>query len=177
MGFFLFAAEAEFSEKNIRKVEETNMICTIAEEYGFTSCMELPALQQMLTVRIQELYAQGYTQFLLNCERGIPLIAARIICKLKSERDIGLHIIVPFEEQTTHWSHPERAMYFSIHEQADSIRYASRSFRPDCYKMADKLMTEESDHVVIYGTDRADIALYAKEKGISTEFPELPGKA
>ncbi len=152
------------------------MICTIAEEYGFTSWMEIPALQHMLTVRIQELYAQGYTQFLLNCERGVPLIAAEIICKLKSEMDIGLHIIVPFEEQTTHWLHPERAIYFSVHGKADSIRYASRIFRPDCYQIADRMMADESDLVVIFGTERSCLALYAKEKGISTEFPVLPVK-
>lgn len=56
-----------------------------------------PAIKVRLRNAIWELYCKGVDSFYLNCEYGVPLWAAEIICALKMYNDIELHIVMPYE--------------------------------------------------------------------------------
>ncbi len=53
-----------------------------------------PEMKQILRETIWKAYCSGYTDFYVNCEHGIPLWAAEIICALKLYNNIKLHIII-----------------------------------------------------------------------------------
>lgn len=88
--------------------------------------------------------------FYVNCEYGIPLWTAEIICVLKIYNDIHINIIVPYEEQCLNWSENLRNRYYNIHEMADSVSFAERKYTIDFYKTAEKIMISKSDKVYMF---------------------------
>lgn len=149
------------------------MICSIIST-GFEKYFlcknenEMPYLKIKLLLRetIWNAYCNGYTDFYVNCEYGIPLWAAEIISALKFYNVIRLHIIVPYEEQATNWIENQRNRYYDSHQKADSIQFANTTYHEHCYDQADKMMIDHSDLVFIFGKDQlSDAELYATQMG------------
>ena len=133
---------------------------------------EMPYLKIKLLLQetIWNAYRNGYTDFYVNCEYGIPLWAAEIISALKFYNVIRLHIIVPYEEQTTNWTEEQRDRYYTSHQKADSIQFANTKYHEYCYEQADKMMIDHSDLVFVFGKDQPSNAeLYATQTGIPVQ--------
>lgn len=107
-------------------------------------------IKKQLCNFIWKAYISGVSSFCVNCEYGIPLWAAEIICALKQYNNIRLHIVIPFEEQTTDWGENLRDRYFAIHEKADTVVMASNQYTPNCYNLADEIMAANSDMIFIF---------------------------
>lgn len=60
-------------------------------------------IKHKLRENIWYLYCEGYDEFYLNCEYGVPLWAAEIICTLKMYNNIKLHVVIPHENQCINW--------------------------------------------------------------------------
>ena len=134
-----------------------------------------PAVKEQLRDAIWELCCKGFNKFYLNCEYGIPLWTAEIICAFKMYNDIELHIVMPYEEQSVNWSEEHRDRYYNIHAQSDSIVIANTRYHSDCYNDADKIMLDESDALVAFGNLQNKIyaAQYAEANGIDIKYCEL----
>lgn len=117
---------------------------------------------------IMSLFTQGYDTFYLNCEYGIPLWAAEIICALKANHNIKLHIAVPYEEQSTNWVEEHRDRYFKVHGLADSVTIVNTQYHSDCYYEADTFMLENSDLLYVFGNsaNTLESVRTAKELGV-----------
>ncbi len=128
---------------------------------------EMPILKVKNKLRdtVWQLYNDGYDEFYLNCEYGIPLWTAEIIAGLKLYNNITLNIIVPFEEQCRDWSENERDRYYSVHEKADNIIFACSEYEDGCYDTANEIMIDLSELVVISGNNEA-AERYAKDNGM-----------
>jgi len=121
--------------------------------------------------KIWEPYQKGYDRFYVNCDYGTPMWAAEFILNLKAGNRIELHIMTPYEEQSTKWPEELRNRYFDIHEKADSVTLAHTQYHPFCYYETDKRMIDESDLVLIFG-DNGSITWaekHAQKKGIPIE--------
>lgn len=90
-------------------------------------------------------YNKGSTDFYTNCECGIPLWTAEIICGLKKQYEIRLHIVVPYEEQAADWTEEQRDIYYYVHEHSDSVIFSRIHFQSDCYEIAEKAITEKCE--------------------------------
>ena len=99
---------------------------------------------------IWELYCQGYDNFYVNCEYGIPLWAAEFITALKLYNEITLNIVIPYEEQSVKWTEEYRDRYFRIHEKADHVILVNTKYHSECYNEATQIMVNESDLLIIY---------------------------
>lgn len=155
------------------------MTCTIiSDKSEIKTEMKNEHEEPYLTIkrRLREIiwneFCGGTADFYVNCEYGIPLWAAEIICALKKYNDIRLHIVVPYEEQALNWTEEQRDRYYFLHEHSDSVTFACYGFEPDCYQTADRIMAENSDKVLIFGSpeDRLYIAGYAVENGVAIRF-------
>ncbi|MBQ8827294.1 MAG: DUF1273 family protein [Oscillospiraceae bacterium] len=152
------------------------MICTIISddwEYNvkYRNEHDEPYLKikQQLRGVIWQLYCDGYDEFYVNCEYGIPLWSAEIIAALKFYNKICLKIVTPFEEQCCFWTENERDRYYAIHKMADTVEFACKGYRDNCYSIADEMMIDKSDLVIIFTKIENKLCAeqYAKEKGIS----------
>ena len=150
------------------------MICTIISDGSELdmNCRNekekpYPEIKGRLRETIWKLFCEGYTEFYVNCEYGIPLWTAEIITALKLYNDIDLNIVVPFEEQCRDWCEENRDRYYAIHEKADSVVFACREFEEECYDIAAEMMIDESDRAVIVGSSGSmdRLEMYAKRSG------------
>ncbi len=137
------------------------MICAIISEKTDKNKNTNDIVMQQALQEIGKLIAEGYDVFYSNCEIGMPLYAAKVICALKSIFPIQLHIIIPYENQAENWSETLRDMYFSIHEQADSVDLAHLKYNDSCYKESNMKIIDKCDIVVLSGKNLVDSQCYA----------------
>jgi len=101
---------------------------------------------------LESLIYEGYEEFWVNCEYGIPLWTAELICAMKKDYDLKLHIAVPYEEQSTNWFEEQRDRYFSLHQKADSVKFVNTQFHSGCYQEAEQYMLMQSNVLCLLGT-------------------------
>lgn len=161
------------------------MTCTIissGDEFR-TLCWN-ESEKPFLTIRVKlleiiwNLYCKGYHSFYVNCDYGIPMWAAEFILNLKAGNPVELHIMTPYEEQTTTWPEELRNRYFAIHAKADSSTLTHTQYDPFCYQETDACMIDKSDMLLIFG-EKGSIPPaeeYAQKKGIPIEYQEIVEK-
>lgn len=142
------------------------------KEFALKNEFEEPCvtIKQKLCDIIWEAFTGGVDSFYVNCEYGIPLWAAEIVCALKKYNNIYLYVIVPYEEQCRDWNENLRDRYYTVHEKADSVEFLDAQYYEDSYEEADKIMADNSDMVCIFGKNytEAYISSYvSKEKIMS----------
>ncbi|MGN0695711.1 MAG: SLOG family protein [Oscillospiraceae bacterium] len=109
----------------------------------------LPELKFLLLNEIWTLHQKGVTDFYVNCEWGIPLWAAEVICALKMYNKIALHVVLPYEKQAEKWLEYRRDRYFKVNDMADSVDVISPYKYSGCYNDADKFMAEHCCGVLV----------------------------
>ncbi|MGN1415702.1 MAG: SLOG family protein [Oscillospiraceae bacterium] len=147
------------------------MKCTITST-GFEEALlvhseherPIPGLKLILLNEIWKLYIKGVTDFYVNCERGIPLWAAEIICSLKMYNKIALHIVVPHENQAEDWTDDQHERYFQVHSKADSVEIISSQKYTGCYEDADRHMAEHCCGVLVISSGMCNDAELAKRE-------------
>ena len=134
--------------------------CTIlsnGKELQFTCKNEeeksIMTIKQRILGELESLIYQGYYEFWLNCEYGVPMWTAEMLCNImKKYYDVKLHIAVPYEEQSCNWNEEQRDRYFRIHEQADSVVFVNRQYHSECYHDAEQYMLERSKLLCLFGS-------------------------
>ena len=146
------------------------MVCTIAECPGYTEAHEDEAqLRQKVLSQIMQLIAEGCTDFYMNSERGVPLLAAEAVCMLRQRAEIRLHLMIPHEEQCRNWTEYDRDRYYAVHALADTVTFVRTQFSPYCYQEADRRMAEQSDVIVVFGSSEGllQIKEFAQTHGLA----------
>lgn len=132
-------------------------------------------IKAIVQEKIWELYQKGYDSFYVNCDYGTPMWAAEFILNLKAGNRIELHVMIPYEEQSTDWPEEIRNRYFAVHEKADSVTLANTKYYPFCYFDTDERMLDESDMLLVFGGENGapKAEEYARKKGILIEYKEI----
>ena len=112
--------------------EELLLECKNEHEMPYTE------IKTKLREKIWELYRKGFNSFYVNCEYGVPLWAAEIICAMKMYNNIELHIVVPHEEQSINWNEEYRDRYYNAHICADDVYTISTRCHKNCYGETEK---------------------------------------
>ena len=121
------------------------------------------SLKLMLLRKISELNLIGITDFISNCQMGIPLWAAEVVLSLRKYNPVRLNIVMPFENQSALWSDEWRERFFTVHEQADSVIMLTSKFYKGCYFDCDRYMIDNSDMLLWVGSEGSHISEYARE--------------
>ena len=137
----------------------------------------LADIKEKLREIIWGLYCNGYDSFYLNCEYGIPLWSAEIICALKKYNDIELNIVMPYEEQANDWYEDQRERYFSVHSLADDVYMLTKQYYDDCYDDTEEYMIDQSDLLLVFGFKNSGDFLhgikYAREKEVECQYLKI----
>ena len=129
---------------------------------------------------IRNMILDGCCEFYVNSERGIPLFAAEELCSMKkSNPDLRVNIVIPYENQSVNWPEELRDRYFSVHEMADSVKTAEKHYSEDSYNIADEIMLNDSDLLLVFGSpsDNLYAVEYAEKNNVRVGFIELPAFA
>jgi uncharacterized phage-like protein YoqJ len=102
------------------------------EDESHPACV---SLKLALSAKIAELCENGVTDYFVNAEYGVPLMAAEVLTALRETLvpSHRVHICVPYEEQSSRWNEPARDRYFRLHEVADSVTMLNTQYHDDCY--------------------------------------------
>ena len=160
------------------------MVCTITStgEEILQDCKNeyeppLADIKEKLREIIWGLYCNGYDSFYLNCEYGIPLWSAEIICALKKYNDIELNIVMPYEEQANDWYEDQRERYFSVHSLADDVYMLTKQYYDDCYDDTEEYMIDQSDLLLVFGCKQTGDFLhsikYARENDVECMYIKI----
>lgn len=160
------------------------MVCTLTStgEELMQDCKNeqeppLTDIKAKLREIIWGLYCNGYDSFYLNCEYGIPLWAAEIICALKKYNNIELNIVMPYENQSKDWYEDQRDGYFIIHNLADDVYMLEKQYYEGCYNDTDECMIDQSDLLLVLGYKNSGDFLhsikYAKENDVECMYLKI----
>lgn len=80
------------------------------------------AIKLKIAEIVSQLATNGITDFVTDCEYGIPLWGAEVVLAQKIfTLEITLKVYLPHEEQAVKWSPDWRNRYFTLHEKADDV--------------------------------------------------------
>jgi len=120
----------------------------------FTGHRKLPAnkIQNIvisLDREIENLIAQGVTDFISGGAVGFDLIAASlIVAKKEMGRNIRLIFALPCKNQDALWPQEQKALYQNLLNEADEIVFVSEEYSPLCMKRRNKYMVEHSEYCI-----------------------------
>lgn len=150
------------------------MTCSIVSsgEEVYLTKEDRQMLKQKIAAILLYQLIQGYTDFYLNCNYGVPLWMAELLCMFKKYFPLKLYIAAPHEEQCTYWKESHRKRYMAIHEQADSVVFVSFPNDPESYLCADEYMAERSNLILAYDTQSIGLYMmdYASDLGIRVQY-------
>lgn len=117
----------------------------------------LPILKCNLLEILCTLVDNGYTDFYVNGEYGIPFWTAEMLCALKLYHPkLRLHLVLPYPEHDTTWEQELQERFQQVWKKADTVSYAEPQETAECYETADRIMCNASDLLVIFGTRNAN---------------------
>lgn len=110
----------------------------------------------MIKLKIAEIVSQltlnGITNFITDCEYGIPMWGAEVVLAQKIFMpEITLSIYIPHENQAVKWAPDWRERYFDIHEKADDVMIYND------YERCMEDLCKDADVLVYVGNDKAEV--------------------
>lgn len=103
----------------------------------------------LLKSAIQQAISEGYVTFLSGMARGIDLWAAEIFIE-EREKNNNIHLVCasPFSGFEKIWSEHEQALYRSIIEQADFVKFVSQHYHSACFQVRNEWMVDRVSRVI-----------------------------
>ena len=128
-----------------------------------------------LTYMINEAVRRGYVTFITGMARGVDLWAAEIVLEIRATNP-SIHLIVasPYPGFEKAWSKEWQDKYNSILKAADTVRYISKEYSPDCFMKRNMWMVDHSGLVIgiwegVDGGTKNTIE-YARKKDIAIAY-------
>lgn len=139
-------------------------------------CVDLDGfLRHVLSERIQELYHEGFRNFLSGGAVGFDLLAAEVVVSLKEScRDISLVLVIPFDGQAEKYSHEDKLIYERILREASQVIVINETgYDVAAYHLRNDYMVRHSSRVVAYSNGRGkgtrSTIKLAKKLGVEVE--------
>lgn len=135
--------------------------------------LELPPedIKRLLRASINAAIEEGYTTFITGMARGIDMWAAEIVLDERNKNsDIKLVCAVPYNGFEKKWSAHERALFYSIIEKCDFVKYVCDGYSRACYQIRNIYMVDRSSLVIAAFCGEAggtrNTLDYAMKKGV-----------
>lgn len=135
------------------------------------------ALTEALWGRIRESYEGGYTRFLSGMARGIDLLCAELVLRLREEAPaVELIPVLPYPQQAARWRKADRDRHSAILKAcADQLIIVSPVYTRSCFWQRNRYLVEHSDKIIgVYdgvpsgGTHQT--LDYARQKSLEMEL-------
>lgn len=136
-------------------------------------------LKDNLKSTLENLINQGVTDFYAGGALGWDMLCEHTVVELRQKYPhIRLHLILPCSEelQIVKWNDSQKADFFELFRQADSIEYTSWNYFNGCMKKRNARLVELSDCCVCYYNNKKSASgtgqtvRMAQKKGIYIIF-------
>ena len=102
---------------------------------------------------VKSLVAEGCTVFCAGGALGFDTLAALAVMRAKSNnKNIKLHLYLPWPGQAEKWRESDRLLYEKIKSESDAVFYSSQEYVPSCMNSRNRALVDNSDVCVAYCT-------------------------
>ncbi len=128
-----------------------------------------------LEAEIRMAVKEGYNVFISGMARGVDILAAEIVLKLRnSGMDIRLICACPFVGFERGWEDSWQGRCRAIMSEADLVRYISSSYSRNCYQLRNEWMVDHSSRLIaVYGgkpSGTGNTVRYALKQNIPVKY-------
>lgn len=133
-----------------------------------------------LTTTVSSLIDDDCRVFYTGMASGFDIIAAEVVLGFrKSNPEIRLVAVVPFEEQEKSYSNEWKLRYDEVLSACDEVMVLSKEYHNGCYQNRNKYMVDNSDYIVTWydgkqGGTRNTLSYAQKKKryivNVNTEY-------
>lgn len=121
-------------------------------------------IREITTNIITSLIKRGINTFICGGAVGFDMICGLIISKLKEEnQDIKLILFLPHYDQDKFYNKRNKVCYNHLIKNADEIVYTSKDYYNGCMQLRNRLMVDNSSHLISYCTKNYGGSYYTKE--------------
>lgn len=142
-----------------RKAKEQKNVVTIVGDrpellaFNYTLCDSKDKIEDDICNLLREAIADkiknGTVEFIIRTSKGVGLWAAKSILEYRKENhNIKLTCVVPYTGMEQKWEKSDKELYHQILKQADTVKYMSESYSPDCFNECNKYLVDNSDEVI-----------------------------
>ncbi|MEG1611787.1 MAG: SLOG family protein [Alistipes sp.] len=104
-----------------------------------------------LFAMVQQLYDEGFRNFMSGMAVGFDLAAAAAVVILRNlHPDVRLVCAVPFEGQERRFSSTDKARYCALLAQANEVIYLCENYCPECYALRNNLLVDCATVIVAW---------------------------
>ena len=134
---------------------------------------KIEQIKERLEREVDNLAAQGVTNFISGGALGFDQIAASvIIAKKETGKNVRLIFALPCKNQEKNWSRDQRHHYHRLLLEADEIVYVSEDYKDGCMKKRNRYMVDRSAFCIcaclFMYSGTGQTVRYAKQKGLTT---------
>lgn len=136
------------------------MICCFTGHRTIEAENRLPLVKR-LDALLEQLAAQGFTEFRTGGARGFDTLAAlRVLALRERHPHCRLHLMLPCRDQTKYWESGEKALFDSILAAADSVTFVAERYTPACMHARNRALVDGSDLCIAYLRENRGGTLY-----------------
>lgn len=130
---------------------------------------------QKLEKEIRQAIADGFNVFITGMSRGVDILAAEIVLRLRREsQPIRLICASPYRGFENRWSADWQRRYNDVLAAADQISFICSNYSPSCFQIRNEWMVNHSARVIaVYDGELGgtkNTVDYACRKGIAVRF-------
>ncbi|MBE6702964.1 MAG: DUF1273 domain-containing protein [Ruminococcaceae bacterium] len=120
-----------------------------------------PTLIKVLDAQLEQLAANGFTEFRAGGARGFDTLAAlRVLALRERHPQCRLTLVLPCRDQTKFWKAGERSLFEDILQKADEARYIEERYTTSCMYARNRALVDGSDLCIAYLTENRGGTLY-----------------
>lgn len=121
-------------------------------------------LKDITTKKINSLINTGINTFICGGAVGFDMICGLIVSKIKEEnKNIRLILFLPHYHQDKFYNEKNKACYNHLKKVSDNIIYTSQDYYNGCLHLRNRLMVDNSQHLISYCTKNYGGSYYTKE--------------
>ncbi len=108
------------------------------------------ALEQMLWARINQSYRDGYCRFLTGMARGVDLLCARLVLRLREDApEVRLIPVLPYPGQASRWPRAVREEHRGILQSCrEEIVVISPAYHRGCFQQRNRYLVEHAGKII-----------------------------
>ena len=125
-----------------------------------------------ITRAVEALVTIGVTEYVVGGALGFDTVAAVTLINLKRTRfpQITVTLAIPFRDQCSRWSLPNRALYNTVLSAVDKSVILSDTYHSRCMSVRNRYMVDKSAYCLSYVKKNSGGAFstseYAKKNGL-----------
>jgi uncharacterized phage-like protein YoqJ len=119
-------------------------------------------LKKIMKLVIQNLFYQGYSNYLCNFDKGADLYFAESLFEMKLiYPTLSLESIIPYENQASGWPERERERYYDLLAKCDKEILLYTQYQRGCLLESNKIMIDNSDILITVFDGKLSLTMQA----------------